>query len=68
VVLRVPATEPEEALVLRLLNESRVLVHPGYFFDFDEEAYLVASLLPEPDRFREAITRVLAAVTSERPA
>jgi alanine-synthesizing transaminase len=67
VVLRVPATEPEEALVLRLLRDAHVLVHPGYFFDFDEEAYLVASLLPEPDRFREAMTRVLAAVASERP-
>jgi aspartate/methionine/tyrosine aminotransferase len=68
VVLRVPATEPEESLVLRLMNDARVLVHPGYFFDFDEEAYLIASLLPEPDRFREAMTRVLAAVTNERPA
>ncbi len=68
VVLRVPATEPEEALVLRLMHESRVIVHPGYFFDFDEEAYLVASLLPEPDRFRDAMTRVLAAVCTGRPA
>ncbi len=68
VVLRVPAIEPEEALVLRLMTESRVIVHPGYFFDFDEEAYLVASLLPPPDRFREAMTRVLAAVSAGRPA
>ena len=59
-VLRVPAVETEEALVLRLLNEDHVLVHPGYFFDFDTEAWLVVSLLPEPGRFRDAVSRVVA--------
>jgi alanine-synthesizing transaminase len=58
-VLRVPAAASEETLVLRLLDEARVLAHPGYFFDFASEAYLVVSLLPEPDRFREAIDRLL---------
>jgi len=62
VVLRVPATEPEEALVLRLLQEDHVLIHPGFFFDFPDEAYLVASLLPEPAVFDQAMSRVLAAV------
>jgi len=64
VVLRVPATESEESLVLRLLNESHVVVHPGFFFDFDSEAYLVASLLPKPDEFETGIGKVLAAVTT----
>jgi alanine-synthesizing transaminase len=59
-VLRLPAIEPEEALVLRLIDEDHVLVHPGYFFDFDTEAWLVVSLLPEPERFRDAIRRVVA--------
>jgi aspartate/methionine/tyrosine aminotransferase len=62
VVVRVPATEPEEALVLRLLNEEHVVIHPGFFFDFPDEAYLVASLLPEPAVFEQAMSRVLAAV------
>jgi len=61
-VLRVPATESEEALVLRLLNEFRVIVHPGYFFDFATEAFLVVSLLPAPADFDEGIRRVLAGV------
>ena len=61
-VLRVPAIEPEEALVLRLLDDDHVLVHPGYFFDFDTEAWLVVSLLPEPDQFRDAVRRVVARV------
>lgn len=59
VVLQVPATEPEEALVLRLLEERHVLVHPGYFFDFASEAFLVLSLLPPPEVFAEGVSRVL---------
>ena len=38
----------EEALVLDLLERTGILVHPGYFFDFEREAFLVVSLLPEP--------------------
>ncbi len=59
-VIRVPATRPEEALVLDLLERDHVLAHPGYFFDFPHEAFLVVSLLPEPDGFREGISRLLA--------
>ena len=61
-VLQVPAVVPEEDLVLSLLAEDGVLVHPGYFFDFPREAYLVLSLLPRPDRFDEALRRILARV------
>jgi aspartate/methionine/tyrosine aminotransferase len=58
-VLRVPATVPEEDRVLRLLDEDDVLVHPGYFFDFPAEAFLVLSLLPEPQVFAEGLARLL---------
>jgi aspartate/methionine/tyrosine aminotransferase len=58
-VLRVPAVLSEEALVLRLLADARVLVHPGYFFDFPSEAFLVVSLLPEPSAFSNAIDRLV---------
>ena len=58
-VIRVPATRPEETLVLDLLEQDHVLAHPGYFFDFPHEAFLVVSLLPEPDVFREGVRRVL---------
>ena len=64
-VLRVPATEPEETLVLRLLNEFHVIVHPGYFFDFATEAFLVVSLLPATEDFAEGIRRVMAGVHAE---
>jgi aspartate/methionine/tyrosine aminotransferase len=58
-VLRVPATHPEEIQVARLLEQSNVLVHPGYFFDFPTEAYLVLSLLPPPPLFALGLGRIL---------
>ena len=61
-VVRVPATRSEERLVLDLLEHERVLVHPGYFFDFRSEAFIVISLLPDPAIFRDAIARVLGCV------
>ncbi|HSK10468.1 MAG TPA: pyridoxal phosphate-dependent aminotransferase [Vicinamibacterales bacterium] len=63
-VLRVPAMRGEERLVLDLLQEDGVLVHPGYFFDFPREAYVVVSLLPEPAVFTEAVSRVIARASS----
>jgi hypothetical protein len=57
-VLQVPAVGTEEEMVLDLLAQSDVLVHPGYFFDFAREAFLVLSLLPEPAVFGEAIRRL----------
>jgi len=59
-VVRVPATRSEERLVLELLEHDRVLAHPGYFFDFPREAYLVVSLLPQPAVFAEGVGRLLA--------
>jgi aspartate/methionine/tyrosine aminotransferase len=58
-VVRVPATAPEEQIVLGLLAEEQVLVHPGYFFDFPHEAFLVVSLLPPPAVFAEGLARVV---------
>jgi aspartate/methionine/tyrosine aminotransferase len=59
-VLQVPAFRSEEALVLELLTQDHVLVHPGFFFDFAHEAFLVVSLLVPPDPFQQGVARVLA--------
>jgi alanine-synthesizing transaminase len=64
-VLRVPATLSEENWTLRLLSQDGVLVHPGYFFDFPGEAYLVLSLLPSPGDFRTGVERILSRVSRE---
>jgi aspartate/methionine/tyrosine aminotransferase len=58
-VVRVPAVRGEEDLVVGLLTDAQVLVHPGFFFDFPGEAYVVVSLLPVGEVFATAISRVL---------
>jgi alanine-synthesizing transaminase len=62
-VIRVPATRSEEALVLEVLERERTLVHPGFFFDFCREAYLVVSLIVDPAVMRSTLPRVLAVAT-----
>jgi alanine-synthesizing transaminase len=61
-VLQVPATESEESLVVGLVADEGVLVHPGYFFDFPHEAFVVVSLLPDPAAFDPGVARLLARV------
>ncbi len=58
-VLRVPSRQSEEEMVLDLLERDDLLVHPGYFFDFSHEAFLVVSLLPAPDLFRDGVRRLM---------
>lgn len=65
-VVRVPALQPEEDLIVSLVEEDGVLIHPGYFFDFDREAYLVPSLLVEPASFEAGMARALARATGGR--
>ena len=63
-VVRVPAIRAEEQLVVDLLSRDRILVHPGYFFDFPHEAYIIVSLLVPADIFAGAMPRVLGAASS----
>ncbi len=63
-IVRVPATRTEEQLILDLLDREGVLAHPGYFFDFQREAFIVVSLLPPPDIFRDGVTRLLRLASS----
>jgi hypothetical protein len=59
-VVQVPATHGEEALALALIEGDGVLIHPGYFFDFPREAFVVVSLLAEPAVFDAGVRAVLA--------
>jgi alanine-synthesizing transaminase len=61
-VLRVPAVQTDEDLAIRLLAEYSVLVHPGHFYDFPDEGYLVVSLLVRGDDFVEGMRRLLRCV------
>ncbi len=61
-MLELPRHFSEEDWVLTLLEDDEVLAHPGYFFDFPREAFLVLSLLPRAETFREAVNRIFARV------
>ena len=58
--IQVPRTRTEEQWALTLIEEAGVLVQPGYFYDFEQEAYLVLSLLTEPAVFAEGLNRILS--------
>jgi aspartate/methionine/tyrosine aminotransferase len=58
-VLRVPATRSDEELAIEILERTSVLVHPGHFYDFPRDGYLVLSLIAREEEFREGITRVM---------
>ncbi|HYN15710.1 MAG TPA: pyridoxal phosphate-dependent aminotransferase [Terriglobales bacterium] len=59
-VLRVPATRSDEDLAIELLEQHSVIVHPGHFYDFPGEGYLVVSLITPADVFGEGVKRVWA--------
>jgi len=58
--LRLARTRTEEEWVMYLLAECDVLVQPGYFFDFESEAFVVLSLLTPEPIFREGLGRIMA--------
>ncbi|HEV2617604.1 MAG TPA: pyridoxal phosphate-dependent aminotransferase [Candidatus Acidoferrales bacterium] len=63
-ILRVPATRPDEALAVELLESSGVYAHPGHFYDFPREGYLIVSLITPESIFAEAIQRVIAVLNT----
>ncbi len=61
-VIQVPRARTEEEWSLELLSSHDVLVQPGFFFDFETEAFLVLSLLTLPATFDEGVRRILASL------
>jgi alanine-synthesizing transaminase len=58
-VLRVPATQSDQDLAIALLRNTGAMVHPGHFYDFPRDGYLVVSLIPPEKEFREGMLRLL---------
>jgi aspartate/methionine/tyrosine aminotransferase len=56
--IRMPYIRSEEEYAVDLLDRAGVLVQPGYFYDFESEAYLIVSLLAAEAPFREGIARI----------
>jgi alanine-synthesizing transaminase len=57
-ILRVPVTGTEEELAVALVERASVLVHPGHFFNFVQEGFLVLSLIAADQQFKEGVLRL----------
>lgn len=58
--LRVPATRPDEDLALALLEERGVYIHPGHFFDFPNDGFLVVSLIVQERDVSQGLAEIQA--------
>jgi alanine-synthesizing transaminase len=63
VTLRIPVTKPDEEFALELLSKRSVYVHPGHFFDFPGDRYLVLSMITPEQKFAEGVRRILELVS-----
>jgi alanine-synthesizing transaminase len=58
-VLRVAGGRSDEDLAIEIMQKARVLVHPGQFYDFAGEGYLIVSLIVALENFRTGMAGVL---------
>src|SRR5207237_9886715 len=58
-VLRVAATQSDEDLAVAIVRDAWVLVHPGHFYDFPTDGFLVVILINHPMEFSEGVRRIL---------
>ena len=61
-VIRLPRIESDEDFAVRLVTEQGVFVHPGYFFDFPGDGYVVLSLLTPEKDFEEGLRRIVSII------
>jgi alanine-synthesizing transaminase len=59
-VLRVPAGRSDEDLTIELLTAKGVYVHPGHFYDFPSDGYLIVSLITQEQQFAEGVRLLLS--------
>ena len=62
-ILKLPTIRTDEEWAIDFLREDGVLGHPGHFYDFASEGFVVLSLLPRPESFEEGISKILARVS-----
>jgi len=58
-VIRVPATRSDEDRAVDLLTTRGVYIHPGHFYDFPSDGYVVVSLLTPERDFAEGLRALL---------
>jgi aspartate/methionine/tyrosine aminotransferase len=57
-ILRAPSLGSDEALAVELLERCTALVHPGHFFNFAQDGFLVLSLISPEKDFQEGCRRL----------
>jgi alanine-synthesizing transaminase len=57
-IVQIPRVRTEEEWTLELLTKCQLLVQPGFFYDFESEAFVVVSLLAEPRDFQAGLQRL----------
>lgn len=62
-ILRVPKTRSDEDWAVELVQSDGVLVHPGHFYDFHSDGFLVVSLLTSPEVFETGVRSLVARVS-----
>ena len=62
-VVRVPNTLSSDDLAAELLRSKGISVHPGHFYEFPSEGYLVVSLLTHEPEFSKGVAGLLACVS-----
>ena len=61
-ILKVPSTCTDEDWAAEVLTQDGVAVHPGHFYDFPTEGFLVLSLLPTPHDFEAAVRKIISRI------
>jgi aspartate/methionine/tyrosine aminotransferase len=61
-ILRIPATQSDEQLAIDILEKHHVYLHPGHFYDFPGDGYLVLSLITPEQDFVEGISRLFSVI------
>ena len=64
-ILKLPITRTDEEWAIELVREDGVLTHPGHFFYFHSEGFLVLSLLPAPEIFMQGVGAILNRVAKD---
>lgn len=65
VVLRVPARQSDEELAIELIEQTGVIVHPGHFYEFQNDGYLVLSLISLNDVFQNGVRAILGKISAD---
>ena len=64
-VLRVPARQSDEELAIDLIDQAGVVVHPGHFYEFQSEGYLVLSLITPDAVFQDGLRAILKRLSTD---